>query len=127
MDGKISGDATIALNNRGRSNVNADFTNLDLGKLLALQGGRVIPIEGETTGRVNLSFTGTNFKTASGNLSADMTANAGTAERGLVPVTGRVELTATNGNFNVDTARLNTEKSGFSANGNFDLSGTIQI
>jgi translocation and assembly module TamB len=124
MDGAISGTATIALNNRGRSNVNADFTNLDLGKLLALQGGRVIPIEGETTGSVNLSFTGTNFKTASGNLSADVTANAGTAERGLVPVTGRVELTATNGNFNVDTARLNTEKSGFSANGNFDLSGS---
>jgi translocation and assembly module TamB len=123
MDGAISGDATIALSNRGRSNVNADFTNLDLGKLLALQGGRVIPIEGETTGRLNLSFTGTNFKTASGNLSADVTANAGTAERGLVPVAGRVELTATNGNFSVDTARLNTEKSEFSANGNFDLSG----
>jgi translocation and assembly module TamB len=123
MDGKISGDATVALNNRGRSNVNADFTNLDLGKLLALQGGRVLPIEGETTGRVNLSFTGTNFKTASGNVSADIVANAGTAERGLVPVSGRVELTATNGNFNVDTARLNTEKSGFTANGNFDLSG----
>ncbi|HEX8637459.1 MAG TPA: translocation/assembly module TamB domain-containing protein, partial [Pyrinomonadaceae bacterium] len=65
----------------------------------------------------------TNFKTASGNLSAAITANAGTAERGLVPVAGRVELTATNGLFNVDTARLNTEKSEFSANGNFDLSG----
>ncbi|MDQ3132818.1 MAG: YdbH domain-containing protein, partial [Acidobacteriota bacterium] len=124
LEGSLNGNATIALSNRSRSNVNADFTNLDLGKLLALQGGRVIPIEGETTGRVDLSFNGTDFKTASGNLSADITANAGTAERGLVPVAGRVELTAANGLFNVDTARLNTEKSEFTANGRFDLSGS---
>lgn len=123
MDGKINGNATIALNERNRSEINADFTNLDLGKLLALQGGRVVPVEGETTGKVNLSFNGTNFKTADGNFSADITANAGTAERGLIPVTGRVEATATNGLFNVDVARLNTEKSEFNANGNFDLNG----
>ncbi|MCU1290351.1 MAG: hypothetical protein JWN60_2580 [Acidobacteria bacterium] len=123
LEGTINGNATIALNNRNRSNINTTFSNLDLGKLLALQGGRIIPIEGEATGQVNLSFNGTNFKTASGNLTADIAANAGTADRGLVPVSGRVELTATNGLFNVDVARLNTEKSEFNANGNFDLSG----
>ncbi|MGI8882895.1 MAG: translocation/assembly module TamB domain-containing protein [Pyrinomonadaceae bacterium] len=123
LEGSLSGEATIALNNRSRSNVNVSFSGLDLGKLLALQGGRVIPIEGETTGQVNLSFNGTDFKTASGNLTADIAANAGTAERGLVPVSGRVELTAANGLFNVDTARLRTEKSEFNANGNFDLGG----
>ena len=83
----------------------------------------MIPIEGEATGQANLSFTGTDFKTASGNLTADIAANAGTTERGLVPVSGRVELTANNGLFNVDVARLNTEKSEFTANGNFDLGG----
>jgi translocation and assembly module TamB len=123
MDGTITGNATIALSDRNRSNINTTFANLDLGKLLALQGGRVIPIEGEATGRVDLSFNGTNFKTASGNLTADIAANAGTAERGLVPVSGRVDVTANNGNFNVDVARLNTEKSEFNATGNFDLSG----
>jgi len=123
MDGNLNGNATIALNNRNRSDVNVDFTNLDLGKLLALQGGRIVPVEGETTGKVNLSFTGTNFKTASGNLTADINANAGTAERGLIPVTGRVEATATNGLFNVDVARLNTQNSEFNATGNFDLNG----
>jgi translocation and assembly module TamB len=123
MDGKVTGNATIALNARNRSEVNADFTNLDLGKLLALQGGRVVPVEGETTGNVNFTFAGTNFRTASGNITADITANAGTAERGLIPVTGRVEATATNGLFNVGVARLNTEKSEFNANGTFDLNG----
>jgi translocation and assembly module TamB len=123
MDGKLNGDATIAFNNRSRSNINAVFSNLDLGKLLALQGGRVVPIEGQTTGQVNLTFAGTNFKTASGNLTADITANAGTQDRGLIPVTGRLEATATNGLFNLDVARLNTEKSELNATGRLDLNG----
>ncbi len=123
MDGKLNGNATIALNERNRSEINADFSNLDLGKLLALQGGRVVPVEGSTTGNVNFSFNGTNFKTASGNITADIQANAGTEARGLIPVTGRVEATAANGLFNVATARLNTANSEFNANGTFDLNG----
>lgn len=123
MEGSLRGEATIAFNNRSRSNINAEFNNLDLGKLLALQGGRVIPIEGNTTGNVNLSFSGTNFRTASGSLTADITANAGTADRGLIPVTGRVEATATNGLFNLDFARLNTPNTELNATGNLDLSG----
>lgn len=123
MEGSLTGDATVALNNRGRSRVNAEFSNLDLGKLLALQGGQVIPIEGQTTGSVNLSFAGTNFRTASGNIVADIAASAGTADRGLVPVNGKVEATATNGLFNLDFARLNTPNSEINATGNLDLSG----
>ncbi len=123
MEGKINGNAVIALNNRNRSRVDADFSNLDLSKLLALQGGRVVPIEGKATGKANLTFAGTNFKTASGTLNADFAANAGTTERGLVPINGKLALTATNGLFNVDYADLNTEKSAFNATGRFDLSG----
>jgi len=123
MEGKINGNAVIALNNRNRSRIDADFSDLDLSKLLALQGGRVVPIEGKATGKANLTFAGTNFKTASGNLNADFVANAGTAERGLVPLNGRLALTANNGLFNVDYADLKTEKSGFNATGRFDLSG----
>ena len=123
MDGEITGAATIALNNRRRSEVNANFANLDLSKLLALQGGKVVPIEGKTTGVVNLNFAGTNFKTASGTLTADFAANAGTATRGLVPVSGRLGLKATNGLFDVDFANLKTEKTELSAKGSFDLNG----
>ncbi len=123
MDGTVNGDATIALTNRRRSEVNATFSDLDLSKLLALQGGRVVPIEGKTTGSANLTFAGTNFKTASGNLTADFAANAGTAERGLVPVNGRLGLKATNGLFDINYANLNTEKSELKATGSFDLNG----
>ncbi len=123
MDGSVNGNAVIALNKNNRSRVDADFANLDLSKLLALQGGQVVPIEGKTTGKANLTFAGTDFKTASGTLTADFAANAGTAERGLVPVNGRLGLTATNGLFDIDFANLNTEKSQVNATGRFDLSG----
>ncbi|MGI8638990.1 MAG: translocation/assembly module TamB domain-containing protein [Pyrinomonadaceae bacterium] len=123
MDGNINGNAVIALNNRNRSKVDATFSNLDLSKLLALQGGQVVPIEGKTTGNVNLSFAGTNFKTASGTVTADFAANAGTTERGLVPLNGKLGLNATNGLFSIDYANLNTEKSALNATGQFDLNG----
>ncbi|MGI8469586.1 MAG: translocation/assembly module TamB domain-containing protein [Pyrinomonadaceae bacterium] len=123
MDGKISGNAVIALNNRNQSRVDADFSNLDLAKLLALQGGQVIPISGQTTGKANLTFTGTNFRAASGTLVADFNANAGDETRGFVPVNGKLGLRATNGLFNIDYANLNTEKSALNTSGRFDLEG----
>ncbi len=121
MDGSLAGTAVIALNNRSRSTLKGDFTNLDIGKLIALQGGSVTPIEGQTTGNVDLSFNGTELKNASGTLNANISANAGTAERGLIPVNGQVRLTATNGLFNIDEADLNTTTSKLTATGRFDL------
>ena len=121
MDGRAIGTAVIALNNRSQSQITGDFSNLDIAKLLALQGGRILPVNGQTTGKVNLTFDGTNFRNASGVVSADITANAGTAESGLVPVNGRVELNGTNGLFSVNQAKLNSEKSSLAATGQFDL------
>src|SRR5205085_9133572 len=95
--------------------------NLDIGKLLALQGGRVIPIEGQTTGRVDLTFNGKNFRGASGTLNADITASAGSADSNLIPINGQVKVTGTNGLFNVDAAHLNTPNSTLNASGRFDL------
>lgn len=121
MDGELNGDATIALNNRTQSQIRGDFKNLDIGKLLALQSGRVIPVDGETTGRVDLNFTGTNFRNASGILNADIAANAGSVEDGLIPVSGKVNLSATNGLFNIDVANLRSANSSLDATGQFDL------
>lgn len=123
MDGKVTGNAVIAMNQRSLSKVNAEFTELDLSKLVALQGGRVIPITGKTTGKADLYFQGTNFKAVNGTLTADFDANAGSEDRGLVPINGRIGLNATNGLFDIDYAKLNTAKSEFEATGRFDLNG----
>lgn len=121
MDGTVNGAASIAFSERQQSSIDADFTNLDLAKIVALQGGRVIPFEGQTTGRANITFAGTDIRSTSGTIAADITASAGDAARGTVPVNGRVEVTATNGLFNIDTARLNTPNSQLTATGRFDL------
>lgn len=121
MNGSLNGSAAIAFNNRTRSTFNGDFANLDIGKLLALQGRRVIPLEGETTGRVDITFAGTNFRTASGTVNADIRANAGNASGGSIPVNGQVKLTGVDGLFNVDLADLNTTSSKLTATGKFDL------
>jgi translocation and assembly module TamB len=121
MNGNLTGTAVIGLNSRTQSRLDGNFTNLDIGKLLALQGGRIIPISGQTTGQVNLTFNGTSFRNASGTLNADINANAGAAGTDLIPINGQVKVTGTNGLFNVDTANLSTQSSSLVASGRFDL------
>lgn len=121
MNGQLKGRAEIALNNRTASAVTGDFTNLDISKVLALQSGRIIPIEGETTGNIDLTFNGTNFRTASGTVNAGISANAGNADSGLIPISGQIRLNATNGLFNIDTADLRSANSSVNASGRFDL------
>lgn len=121
MDGTVTGNATIAFNSRSRSVINADFTALDLGKIAALQSGRMIPLEGRTSGRVDLSFAGTDYRTTSGTINATITAAAGSTDGSKIPVNGVVNLAAVNGLFTIDQARLNTDKSELNASGRFDL------
>ncbi len=121
MGGRLNGQAVIALSSRTRSTLTGDFNDLDISKLIALQGGSLPPFEGKTGGRIDLNFPGTDFRAASGTLNAAITANAGNADRGLIPVSGNVRLSATNGLFNVDLADLNTGKSKLTATGRFDL------
>jgi translocation and assembly module TamB len=121
MNGQVSGKAVIALNDRTQSTVTSHFSDLDISKLLALQSGRIIPLEGQTTGNIDITFNGTHLRTASGTINADITANAGTAESGLIPISGQVKLNANNGLFNVELADLRTANSSITSSGRFDL------
>ncbi|MBX3287851.1 MAG: translocation/assembly module TamB domain-containing protein [Acidobacteria bacterium] len=121
MDGRVEGSGNIAFSTRNRSNINANFTGLELSKLIAMQAGRVFPFEGTTNGTADLSFDGTDFSTTSGRIKADIAANAGSDTEGRIPVNGTVELAADMGLFNIDRAQLKTERSELSASGRFDL------
>lgn len=124
MGGDVNGDASIAYAGNRTSSVNAAFTGLDLSKLVALQSGRVIPFEGTADGTMNLTFRGTDVRSASGTVKADIAANAGNDQDGRIPVNGRIEVAAVEGLVNVETGRLATEKSSLTANGRVDLKGT---
>ena len=121
MDGTVTGNAVVAFNQRSMSVINADFSSVDLSKLVAVQSGRVIPLEGRTSGRVDLTFAGSDYRLTSGTINASVTAAAGDAADNKIPVNGEVRLAAADGLFTIDQARLNTDKSQLTAAGRFDL------
>ncbi|HCA58951.1 MAG TPA: hypothetical protein DEP46_13340, partial [Blastocatellia bacterium] len=124
MDGEVRGEARIALTSRSESTINADFSSLDISKLIALGAGRILPIQGETTGRADISFRGTDIRTATGEINANIAASAGNDADGRFPLNGSIRINAADGLLNVENAKLATEKSELIASGKFDLLGT---
>lgn len=121
IGGKLLGDASIATTNRGRTSINVGLRQLNASKLLALLTGSIIPIEGRTDGKLDLTFSGRDGRSISGSVRADIVANAGSAERGLVPIEGKLDLNADNGLFTVNTAVFRSEASLLMADGRLDV------
>lgn len=126
-NGNARGNAVIATSNRTSSNINSNFTNLDIGKLLALAGGSVVPVRGATSGTVNLSFPGTNFELASGRVEANINGETGEGENARTPITGNVAINANRGNFAVERANLNAGATALNATGAFSLRGDSNL
>ncbi|MBX3282572.1 MAG: translocation/assembly module TamB domain-containing protein [Acidobacteria bacterium] len=122
MNGSLDGQVSIAFRRSGNSTVDTNFTGLDLSKLAAIQSGRVIPLEGSTNGSVHLTFAGTNFRASSGTVEATIAATAGSDADDKLPISGRIDLAATDGLFRINEANFQTDKSRLNATGQFDLS-----
>lgn len=121
LNGRLNGSATVALDESVNSTVDAAFTDLDIGKLLTLQSGNVIPVEGRTSGTADLTFAGTDLRRASGAVSATLTATAGNDERGFLPLAGELEATAADGLVTFTTAEIGSGSSYLTALGELDL------
>lgn len=123
FNGQANGNATVSTARNGSSRVAATFSGLDIDKLLALQSGRVVPITGQATGTVDLSFPGTNINAATGNLRAEFKAEAGSEASARTPLTGDVALRAERGLFQIERANLRTAASELNATGQFSFVG----
>jgi translocation and assembly module TamB len=123
FNGQASGNAVVSTARGGASRIRADFSGLDVDKLLALQSGRVVPITGQATGNVDLSFPGTNVSAATGNLRAEFNAEAGSEGSARTPLTGTLALRAERGLFQIESASLRTALSELNATGQFTFSG----
>jgi translocation and assembly module TamB len=120
LEGRASGNATIALNKKASSRVGVDFSNFDLSGLITILSGRVVPITSRATGKAELTFAGTDFATASGSVAAQLT-GAAAAGNDLTPVSGNVALTADHGSFQIQRANLQTIATTLSASGQFSI------
>lgn len=120
LDGRATGSATISLRKNGLSKVNASFDNFDLGGLITLASGRAVPISSKATGTADLSFTGTDFANANGSVNAKL---AGTVAAGsdLAPLSGEVSVTASQGQFQIQRASLQTPATTLTATGQFAI------
>ncbi|HUF04948.1 MAG TPA: translocation/assembly module TamB domain-containing protein [Aridibacter sp.] len=121
MEGRLSGEAVVAMKDSSRSGIAADFTDLDIAKLIAVASGNVVPLEGNTSGRADLTFAGTEIRRATGTLSATVAATAGNTEGGFLPVSGELRASADDGLVTFDTARLSSGATDLLATGRLDL------
>ena len=90
--GRASGNARIAIARGGTSQVNAEFTDLDIAGPLTALAGSAVPLAGRATGRVDLTFPGTDAKLASGTVTTRLTAETGEVSEDRIPITGEVAI-----------------------------------
>jgi translocation and assembly module TamB len=125
--GRASGDVRIALGRGSASHIAADFSNLDIAGPLAAFAGGVVPLAGRASGKIDLTFPGTDFKQASGTLSSRLIAEPAETESGRIPITGDVALHADRGLFQIERLDLQTTASKLRAGGQFSFDGDSNL
>jgi translocation and assembly module TamB len=125
--GRASGNARIAITKGGSSKITATFDQLDVAGPLTALAGTAVPLSGRATGKVDLSFPGTDFKQASGTLTANFAADSLQTEAGRVPLSGVVALRADRGLFNIERVDLQTTATKLNATGQFSFAGDSNL
>ena len=119
--GRASGNARVAIARGGTSQVSADFNNIDIAGPLTAWAGSAVPLAGRATGRVDLTFPGTEVKLASGTVSTRLTAEAGETSEDRIPITGEVAMRADRGTFDIQQVNLQTPATKLTATGRFSF------
>lgn len=125
--GQASGNARVAIGRGGTSRIVADFRDLDIAGPLTAFAEAAVPIAGRASGRVDLTFPGTEFSQASGTLTSQLTAETGAVETGRIPVTGEVSINANRGLFQIQRVDLRTAATTLQATGQFSVSGDSNL
>ena len=121
FSGRASGNARVAIARGGTSQVSADFNNLDIAGPLTALAGSAVPLAGRATGRVDLTFPGTDFKLASGTVTTRLTAETGEVSEDRIPITGEVAMRADRGTFDIQQVNLQTPATKLTATGRFSF------
>lgn len=119
--GRASGNARIAIARGGTSQVSADFNELDIAGPLTALAGSAVPLAGRATGRVDLTFPGTEYKLASGTVTTRLTAETGEVSEDRIPITGEVAMRADRGTFDIQQVNLQTPATKLTATGRFSF------
>ena len=124
--GHASGSARISLARNGSSHVAASFNDLDVAGPLTAIAGSSVPLTGRASGKVDLTFPGKNYKLASGTLTTQLRAEAGSSAD-LIPINGDVALSASQGTFNIQQLNLQTPATSLKATGQFSFANDSNL
>ncbi|HYE66528.1 MAG TPA: YdbH domain-containing protein, partial [Pyrinomonadaceae bacterium] len=127
LNGRATGSAVLSTTPRGTSRVSADFSDLDVGGLLATLSQNVVALTGQATGRIDLTFPGTRFEAASGQINAQIRGETGDEARGRTHITGDLALRADRGLFGIERAELRAGSSEVRATGQFSFEGDSNV
>jgi len=119
--GRATGNARVATVKGGTSQVTADFNQIDIAGPLTAIAGSAVPLTGRATGRVDLTFPGTDYKLASGTVTTRLTAEAGETSADRIPITGEVAMRADRGSFDIQQVNLQTPATKLNATGRFSF------
>ena len=121
FNGRATGNARVAIARGGSSQITADFNNVDIAGPLAAIAGSAVPLTGRATGRVDLTFPGTDYKLASGSLTTQLSAQGGEVSADRIPINGTVAVRANRGVFDIQQVNLQTPASRLTASGQFSF------
>ncbi len=125
--GSASGDASIAIARGGTSRIAATFDGIEISGPFTAFAGAAVPLAGQASGRIDLTFPGTDFEQASGTVNTRLTSDTATVEPGRVPLSGVVAVRANRGQFEIDQVDLQTLATKLQATGQFSFSGDSNL
>ena len=127
FEGRAAGNARIAVTRGGTSHIVATFDQIEVSGPLTALSGSPVPLSGRAQGQIDLTFPGTDFKQATGQVNSTFTADLSNTEEGRVPLSGVVAVRADHGLFNIQQVDLQTTASKLSATGQFSFSGDSDL
>jgi outer membrane protein insertion porin family len=127
--GGATGDLSVELAPDGPSKLRADFKELQTSELFALFGGQNSQLSGAVTGHANLTWSGTNLQSISGEVSAQFDGQTGQTASApdAIPVSGEILARAQSGVFRFDRFTLHTDGATLTATGNVALDGDSDL
>jgi translocation and assembly module TamB len=129
LGGKLQGTANFSIDENRNSNLNVSFSDLQASEIFTLFGGIAPPVTSSISGYGEFTFQGNDFTTSSGSLTAQSLINANVGfER--IPLSGEVSVTAVNGLFAFQKARIETRYSTATVAGTLniaDLSANLKL
>lgn len=126
MGGTVEAEYVLPMAKAAPQRVKGTFANLQTADLLSVAKARDVPVTGQASGEVELSFSGSNLRSLDGKVTARFEGKANEKTE-AIPLTGEVALTAQRGVFTFDQFQLVTGASKLTASGTLLADGESDL